>query len=148
MVRRGVAPTVGSMVAALAADGARAAVPESLAAVTARSATRLALGGVSQAGTASASAVSLMRQVLRASVVVKLKAAAAVLLFVAVAVAAIGAGAGARNPVRDKYVGRPPVVTTNAAAQLSADHRPADEIVKEIEAQLKAAARAQARTLG
>jgi len=50
LVRRGLAPTAGSMLAMLAAEGARAAVPESLAASTVRSATRLALGGMSHAG--------------------------------------------------------------------------------------------------
>ena len=147
LVRRGLGPTAGSMVALLSTDQARAAVPESLAAVTARSATRLAIGGVSQAGTASASVLSLISAVLRAAVVVKLKVAAAVLLFVAVAGAAIGvgigAGAGTPNRVRDQDVARAPVVTTNTAAQPSANRRTADEIVKEIEATLKAASQAQ-----
>ena len=82
LVRRGMAPTAGSMVALLATEGARAAVSEPLAAATVQAATRLAMGSGSQAGVASvsASALSLMNAVLRAAVVVKLKVAAAVLL--------------------------------------------------------------------
>jgi RNA polymerase sigma factor (sigma-70 family) len=147
LVRRGLAPTAGSMVAMLATEGVRAAVPESLAALTVRSATRLALGGISHAGTASASALSLLNEVLRAAVVFKLKIAAAVLLFIAVAGAAIGAGigagAGVLEPVRDQDLGRAPVATISTGAHPSAGHRPADEIVNEIEATLKADARAQ-----
>ena len=82
LVRRGMAPTAGSMVALLATEGARAAVSEPLAAATVQAATRLAMGSGSQAGVASvsASALSLMNAVLRAAVMVKLKVAAAVLL--------------------------------------------------------------------
>ncbi len=82
LVRRGMAPTAGSMVALLATEGARAAVSEPLAAATVRAATRLAMGSGSQAGVASvsASALSLMNAVLRTAVMVKLKVAAAVLL--------------------------------------------------------------------
>ncbi len=103
LVRRGMAPTAGSMVALLATEGARAAVSESLAAATVQAATRLARGSGSQAGVASvsASALSLMNAVLRAAVMVKLKVAAAVLLAIAVAGAAVGAGIGvgtARHP--------------------------------------------------
>ena len=88
LVRRGVAPAV----AMLTGEGARAAVPESLATATVQAATRLATGGTSQAGAVSASALSLMNAVLRAAAVVKLKIAAAVLLAIAVAGAAVGAG--------------------------------------------------------
>ena len=82
LVRRGMAPTAGSMVALLATEGARAAVSEPLAAATVQAATRLAMGSGSQAGVASvsASALSLMNAVLRAAVMAKLKVAAAVLL--------------------------------------------------------------------
>ena len=50
LVRRGMAPTAGSMVALLATQGARAAVSEPLAAATVQAATRLATGSGSQAG--------------------------------------------------------------------------------------------------
>jgi len=147
LVRRGLAPTAGSMVAALAADGARASVPESLAAATVRSATRLASGGALKAGIVSASALSLMNEVLRAALAVKLKVAAAALIFIAVVGAAIGAGTGigarVRSPKPDQDVVRAMVVASSASAHPPADHRPADEIVKEIEAVLKAAAQAQ-----
>ncbi len=146
LVRRGVGPTAGSMVALLATEGARAAVSEPLAAATVRAATRLAMGSGSQAGVASvsASALSLMNAVLRAAVVVKLKVAAAVLLVIAVAGAAVGAGigvgTGAPDPARDQDAGRAPAVVPHAVANPAAGHRPADEIVKEIEAALATAA--------
>jgi RNA polymerase sigma factor (sigma-70 family) len=146
LVRRGMAPTAGSMVALLATEGARAAVSEPLAAATVQAATRLALGSDSQAGVASvsASALSLMNAVLRAAVIVKLKVAAAVLLVIAVAGAAvgprIGVGTGAPGPAQDQDAGRAPPVAPNAVAHPTAGHRPADEIVKEIEAALATAA--------
>jgi RNA polymerase sigma factor (sigma-70 family) len=146
LVRRGMAPTAGSMVALLATGEARAAIPEPLAAATVQAATRLAMGSGSQAGVASvsASAVALMNAVLRAAVMVKLKVAAAVVLAIAVAGAAlgagIGAGTGAPGPARDQDSGRAPAVVSQAVARPAADHRPADEIVKEIEAALATAA--------
>jgi hypothetical protein len=146
LVRRGMAPTAGSMVALLAAEGARAAVSEPLAAATVQAATRLAMGSGSQAGVASvsASALSLMNAVLRAAVVVKLKVAAAVLLVIAVAGAAVGAGigvgTGASHPARDQDAGQAPAVASHSVAHPTAGHRPADEIVNEIEAALATAA--------
>jgi RNA polymerase sigma factor (sigma-70 family) len=146
LVRRGMAPTAGSTVALLATEGARAAVSEPLAAATVQAATRLAMGSGSQAGVASvsASALSLMNAVLRAAVMVKLKVAAAVLLVVAVAGAAVGAGigvgTGAPGPARDQDAGRAPAVASHAVAHPTAGHRPADEIVKQIEAALAMAA--------
>ncbi len=75
---------------------------------------------------------------------VKLKIAAAVLLVIAVAGAAVGAGigvgTGARNPARDQDAGRTPAAASHAVAHPAAGHRPADEIVKEIEAALAMAA--------
>ena len=145
LVRRGLAPTAGSMVALLATDGARAAVPEPLAGVTVRAAIRLSMGGVSQAGAVSASALSLMSEVLWAAVAVKLKAAAAVLLAVAVVGAAVGSDVGrpSAGPGRglEPAPAQAPAATVNTVAHPSADHRPADEIVKELEALLKTARR-------
>ena len=146
LVRRGMAPTAGSMVALLATEGARAAVSEPLAAATVQAATRLAMGSGSQAGVASvsASALSLMNAVLRAAVMVKLKVAAAVLL-----VDRRGRGRGRSgdrrrdrppDPARDQDAGRAPAVASHAVAHPAAGHRPADEIVKEIEAALAMAA--------
>jgi RNA polymerase sigma factor (sigma-70 family) len=161
LARRGLAPTAGSMVALLAAEGARAAVPDPLAEATVRAASRLAMGGGSQAGAVSASVLSLMNAVLRAAVAVKLKVAAAVLLVIAVAGAAVGngigrpsvgprAGSGDPRPAQsgdprpaqsgDPRPARAPAVMTDVDAHPSAGHRPADEIVGEIEAMLEAAA--------
>ena len=146
LIRRGMAPTAGSMVALLATEGARAAVPETLAAATVRTATSLATGSGSQAGVASvsASALSLMNAVLRAAVVVKLKVAAAVLLAIGAAGAALATGIGVRtgapDPAQNRDAGRAPAVASRAVAHPAADHRPADEIVKEIEAALATAA--------
>ncbi len=143
LARRGLAPTAGSMIALLAADGARAAVPEPLASATVRAAARLSMGGASQAGTASAPVLALTNDVLRAAVAVKLKAVAVVLMVFAVAGAAvgggIGSGAGARNQAEDRGPARGPTVASHAAPSRSADHRPADEIVEELEALLKTA---------
>ncbi len=135
------APTAGSMVALLATDGARAAVSEPLAAATVQAATRLAMGSGSKAGVAvSASALSLMNAVLRAAVMGKLKVAAAVVLVIAVAGAALAAGIGiepgAPDPARNQDAGRAPAVASLAVAYPAAGQRPADEIVKEIEAAL------------
>ena len=71
LIRRGLAPTAGSLVALLATDGARAAVPEPLAAATVRAAASLARGAGTASGLASASAFSLMDEVLRAAVVLQ-----------------------------------------------------------------------------
>ena len=85
-----------------------------------------------------------MNAVLRAAVMAKLKVAAAVLLVIAVAGAAVGAGigigTGASHPARDQDAGRAPAVAPHAVADPAADYRPADEIVKEIEAALATAA--------
>jgi RNA polymerase sigma factor (sigma-70 family) len=147
LVRRGMAPTAGSMVALLATEGARAAVSEPLAAATVQAATHLAMGSSSKAGVASvsASALSLMNAVLHAAVMVKLKVAAAVLLVIAVAGAALAAGIGvapgAPQPAPDQDAGRASAVASLAVAHPAADHRPADEIVKEIEVALATAAK-------
>ncbi len=129
LVRRGLAPTAGSMVALLATEAARAAVPDPLTAATVRAATRLAMGSASQAGAVSASALSLVNAVLRAAVAVKLKVAAAVLLVFAAAGVAVEGGLwiGTRNPASDQDIGRIPAVTSNTLPHPPADHRPADE---------------------
>jgi RNA polymerase sigma factor (sigma-70 family) len=145
LVRRGLAPAAGSLGSLSASDGARAAVPEHLAAATARAAVRLSMGGGLQAGAASASALALMNAVLRAAVMVKLKATAAVLLVLALVGAAVGigvgAGAGARNQPGDRGAGRGSAVVSQPVASPSAAHRPAEEIVNEIESLLKTARR-------
>jgi RNA polymerase sigma factor (sigma-70 family) len=139
LVRRGVAPGV----ALLSSEGVRAAVPETLATATVRAATQLAMGGRSQAAAASTSAVSLMKAVLRAAAVIRLKVAAVVVLAIAVAGSAVGArvreGAGARDSASVQSVGRAATVALQATPNPAADHRPADEIVQEIEAALVSA---------
>jgi RNA polymerase sigma factor (sigma-70 family) len=140
LVRRGAVPGV----ALLTSEGVRAAVPEPLATATVRAATRLAMGGGSQAGAVSASALALMNAVLCAAAVVRLKVAAGVLLAIAVASAAVGVGvsggAAVRDPASKQNVGGGPAVALRAATGSRGDHRPADEIVQEIEAALLAAA--------
>ncbi len=137
LVRRGIAPAV----AMLTSETVRAAVPEPLATATVRAATRLAMGGGSQAGAVSSSVLFLMHAVLRAAAVARLKVAGAVLLAIAVAGAALGAGMrggiGVRDLASDQNTGRSPAVALNSAADSSAGHREADEIVKEIEAALE-----------
>ena len=136
LVRRGLAPDAGSLGALSALDEARAALPEQLAASTARAAVRASMGGA-RAGRLGTSALTLVSEVLRTAVAAKLKAAVAVLLALAVvgtaaahlvvgaqstaqpAESAAGTKAGWRRP----STGPPP--------------RPADEIVKEIETLLK-----------
>jgi hypothetical protein len=104
----------------------------------------LAVGGASQTKAVSASALTLTNAVLRAAAVVRLKVAAAVVLAIAVAGAAVGAGvrggAGVRDPASDQDAGRASTVALDAASNRTAGHRPADEIVQEIEAALVAAA--------
>jgi RNA polymerase sigma factor (sigma-70 family) len=146
LVRRGMAPTAGSVVALLVTEEARASVPDPLAAATVLAATQLAMGKGSQAGVASvsASALSLMNAVLRAAAMAKLKLAAAGLLVIVVAGAAvaagIGIGTGAPDPARDQDSGRAPAMASHAVVQPTADHRRADEIVKEIDSALATAA--------
>jgi RNA polymerase sigma factor (sigma-70 family) len=143
LVRRGVA----SGVALLTSEAVRASVPEPLATATIRAATQLAVASASPAGAVSPSALALMNAVLRAAAVGRLKLAAVVLLTVIMAGAAVGAGvkaaAGARNPARDQNIGRVPTVAFDAASNSSARHRPADEIVQEIEVALVNAAELQ-----
>jgi RNA polymerase sigma factor (sigma-70 family) len=138
--RRGMAPGI----AMLTSEGARAAVPEPLATATVRAATQLTTGEASQAGAVSASALSLMNAAFRAAAVTRLKIATGVMLVIAMAGAAFAAGvkrgAGARGPASDQDTGPAPSVALRAATDPSADHRPADEIVQEIEAALVSAA--------
>jgi len=98
------------------------------------------------AGTVAGLTDAQMNDVLRAAVAVRLKAAAAVLLALAlagatVAAAGAGVGSGARKQAGDRGSGREPAVASNPVPGRPADHRPADEIVKEIEVLLKAARR-------
>jgi HlyD family secretion protein len=93
--RRGLGPAAGSVAAMLVAAEARASLPASLAATTARAASTLALRSASQAGTISASALSLLNEVLKAAVVFKLKAAGAIALALALAGVAATAGGSA-----------------------------------------------------
>jgi hypothetical protein len=86
-----------------------------------------------------------MNAVLRAAVMVRLQVTAAVLLVIAVAGAAVGAGIGvgpgAPGWSRDQDAARAPAVASHAVAHPTADQRPADEIVKGIEAALAMAAK-------
>ena len=140
LVRRGFAPGV----ALLTSEGVRAAVPEPLATATVRAATRLAIGGGSQAGAASASALALINAVLCAAAVARLKVAAAVLLAIAVTGTAVGVGArggaGVRDRAHDQDYGRAPTVALQPASNPTDRQRPADEIVTEIKAALALAA--------
>ena len=143
LVRRGMAPTAGSMVALLGTEGARAAVSEPLAAATVQAARRLAMGSGTQGGVASvsASALSLMNAVLRAAVLVKLKVAAAVLLVIVVVPGPRSERGSASGPARHTRLeirmpderARRSRPAPAGAAHPTAGHRPDDEIVKEIE---------------
>jgi hypothetical protein len=140
LVRRGLTSTAGTVVALLAADGARAAVPEPLAAATARASAALACGGKSHAGTAAA--LSLMNEVMRSVVATKLKVAATVLLALAAtgtAAVRVGSGTGAPTQAAPPFSGRAPAVTSRPDSDQAAAHRPAAEIVKEIDALLQPA---------
>jgi hypothetical protein len=140
LVRRGLTPTENSLGMLLAADGARAAVPEPLAAATVRAAAALVAGGKIQTGTASGSVLALMNVVLRAAVVFKLKATASVLLGIAlvgVVAAGVGGWASVRNQPGERGPAREPAVASSPNSPPIGNHRPADEIVKEIDALLK-----------
>ncbi len=145
LVRRGMAPTAGSMVALLATDGARAAVSEPLAAATIQAAMRLAMGSGSQAGVASipAAAVSLMNAVLR-----QRSCSSSRLLPRSCCCSrsprprsepGSASGPVRAHPARDLDAGRAPALASLAVAHSAAGHRPADEIVREIEAALATA---------
>ena len=150
MVRRGMAPTEGSLGMLLAADGASAAVPEQLAAATVRTAVWVSMGAASEAGAVSASALALMNEVLRASVALTLKFAAAAVLTLALAgamVAGADFAAGAGKQAGDRASAPNPAVMSQPALTRSIAHRPADEIVKEIETLLKTVRRPAASQL-
>ena len=89
IIRRGMAPSAGA-IAALSAQGARAAVPDALVKTTIESAMSIAAGKAA-AGAISATALILAKGVLRTMFVTKLKIAAATV--VATASLALGAGA-------------------------------------------------------
>jgi RNA polymerase sigma factor (sigma-70 family) len=138
LVRRGVTSSTGPVVTLLTIDNVRAAVPEPLAVATARAAAALACGEKPHAG--AAAALTLMNETLRSAVPIKLKVAAFVIL-------AIGATGTAAVPfgVRTSAVTHPgarsswlsPAVASERDAVQAPAHRPADEIVKEIEALLQ-----------
>jgi RNA polymerase sigma factor (sigma-70 family) len=140
LVRRGCSPTAGAIALLSVPEAARAAMPECLAAMTAHAAMRFAASGTTAVGVASSSAVALMNDALRAAVAFKLKVGAAVLLAVATTALAVpGVIAGARPGGGDPDVApSPPVVgaRVEAEAERPAHYRPADEIVKELEARL------------
>ena len=143
LVRRGLAPTAGSLGLLLSGDSVRAAVPEQLAVATARAAVRISMGAAPQHA-ASAPALALMNEVLRTATALMLGVAATVLMVLSVAgVAAVqvGAGAGARTQPGDRTYGRESAVAPTPHPAPSAGHRPADEIVKEIGSLLKTARR-------
>ena len=132
--------------ALLAADGARAAVPEPLAACDSPGrGCGFACGGKPNAG--AAAALTLMNEVLRAAVAVKLKAAAR-------SVARPRRRRHRGGPCwlwdgaeRNRPLGSPgamPAVTSTPDSVQPAAHRPADEIVKEIESLLLPALRPEA----
>ncbi len=85
-----------------------------------------------------------MNEVLQAAFVAKLKAAAAAVLALALAgavVAGVVVAQFAGKPARPKDSEPNPAVSSQPSIARSADHRPADEIVEEIEALLKTARR-------
>ncbi|APW58773.1 sigma-70 family RNA polymerase sigma factor [Paludisphaera borealis] len=142
LVRSGHSPTAGAMGILLTPAAARIAVPECLAAATVRAAIGLTTTGKGGAGVASTAAVSLMNEVLRAAVAFKLKVGAAVLLAIAstaVVIPGVVAGAGSRGGEEDPA--SPPAAVSRVEAVKPAHHRPADEIVKELEARLATARR-------
>jgi RNA polymerase sigma factor (sigma-70 family) len=139
LARRGVAPNENSLGMLLAADTIRVAVPEPLVSATIRTAVRLSMGGASPAGLASssASALALMNGFLRAAVAFKLKTAATILLALGLAgVVAAGAG-GTGNRAEKQGLGSEPAGASQSPPRRSAPHRPADQIVKDIETLLK-----------
>jgi RNA polymerase sigma factor (sigma-70 family) len=134
LVRRGLASTSGSIVALLANDQVRAAVPAPFTVTTTRVAAALACGAESTAG--AAAALTLMNEVLRSLVAFKLKVAAAALFTLATLVAAAAHfGGGTIAPLQratSVAVGERVTGPISGPVRPSA-HRPADEIVKEID---------------
>jgi RNA polymerase sigma factor (sigma-70 family) len=138
LVRRGLAPATLSIGTVLVGENSRAAVSVHLAVATSRGAARLMVNGISRAAVAS-SATSLMNEVLRSALMFKVKFTAVILLSVAFSggVAAT-AGAGEKQKIRGSRHAElgVPTVRTRTASDRPA-HRPADEIVAEIESLLK-----------
>lgn len=142
LVRSGHSPTAGAMGILLTSGADRIAVPECLATATVRAAIGLTTTGKAGAGVASTAAVSLMNEVLRAAVAFKLKVGAAVLLAIAstaVVIPGVVAGAGSRGGDQDPA--SPSAAVSRVDAVKPAHHRPADEIVKELEGELTTARR-------
>ncbi|MGC8640573.1 MAG: sigma-70 family RNA polymerase sigma factor [Isosphaeraceae bacterium] len=143
LAKRGLGPAAGSVAAMLVAGEARAAVPASLAATTAQAASTLALGGTTQAAAVSASALFLLNEVVKGAFVFKPKAAGAIIL--AVSLAGVAATTGGSAWVRAQgqrggtAVERQPAVAASTVEKQPSAHRPADEIVKELEQYLKTA---------
>ncbi|QEH34364.1 RNA polymerase sigma factor [Aquisphaera giovannonii] len=152
LVRRGIAMTAGTLSSYLDNGQARAAVPRALALTTSRAATKLA----PPAGAASGAAASLMNDVARVATAARLGMAAAIVL-------ASGLAGYSAAEVRDHLPGslsvaretvqmareiagtRPAVRPSSPAIDAVArpGHRPAGEIVSEIEATRKAQRDAQ-----
>jgi RNA polymerase sigma factor (sigma-70 family) len=145
LVRRGHAPAAGSLEALLTSGAVRVAVPEGLILTTARAAIGLGAAGKAGAGLASAAAVSLMNEVLRAAVAFKLKVGAAVLLAIvsaAVIFPGVAASAGARFGDRDRDPAPPPPIAMPRGESGKPTHyRSADAIVEELDARLARARR-------
>jgi RNA polymerase sigma factor (sigma-70 family) len=100
LIRRGVVPSVAALAAALSSAPATAAVPATLADVTARAAALLAAGSVA-AGAVPASILTLTEGVIAAMAMTKLKVTATVLVVgLATTAWALGQSLGGRGDVR------------------------------------------------
>jgi len=140
LARRGLVSTATSLAACLTSETARAAVPDLWIGRTSRAAAELAVLGRIQAGTVSASALSLRNEVLRGVLALKLKTGAAILLAMALTMVTLGIGA---DSVAEKVAKEPGglrvqnVVEPQSAKPPTSPYPPADEIVREVEDLLK-----------
>ncbi len=140
LLRRGLASTcvLGEF---LVSERVRAAIPDVLATATARAAARLTMAGVSHVGAASSSSFALMHEVVRAGTMARLGWAVVAVLTLGLAgfsAAAVHAEWRSQNASTDVEAAATVIPPPGGSA---ANHRPADEIVRELEALLKIARR-------
>ncbi|WP_165220341.1 sigma-70 family RNA polymerase sigma factor [Aquisphaera insulae] len=151
LVRRGLAVSAGALASDFEIGAARAAVPQALATSTSRAAAALATAGSSPTGIVSAAALSLMNETARAVSAVRLGLAAAVVLALSLAGYTVTTVRGQSSaPPRivqendGSSAGAAPTKGTTQQTSPSADagerpgHRPADEIVAELDATVRA----------
>ncbi len=148
LTRRGVGPSAALLGSVLDTHEANAAVPLALAASTAKAAAALAVGPIrGQVHSLGMSANALANDVMRSATIVKISMfATAALALAAVSVMAVSLtarpGAGFDQAAAPESVMQPGHSAKESDPKPSPPHRPADQIVKELDVCLKTSRRA------